>query len=109
MDSAEIIRLLFAALTGAGFWIGVSKLLTVKRTNEHIEALSEKTGMEAAAVFSDSVLRFLKQMEESAAEAHRHALEAMSAAKRAQDEVAFLRLWIQEQGLTPPIRLDKPA
>lgn len=104
MTLEEYLRLIFAALTALGGGYGLAKLLSVKKTNESIEAATGKTGVEATAIFSDSVLKMLKNAQESADKSRRLAENAFAEAQRCQEELAFLRRWIIEQGLTPPKR-----
>lgn len=106
MDSIEWFRLLFVGLSCLGGGVGVAKLFTVKSTNDHIEALADKTGMESVALFSDSVLKMLQAAQSSAESSMRQAASAYSEAEKCKRELAILKRWIMDQGLIPPTNLD---
>lgn len=100
-------QLVFVALTALGGGMGLSKLLSVRSTNRKVLAESGKTGIEATAIFSDSVLKMLQQAQNTADKASRQAEQAVAEALKCREEIAYLRRWIIEQGLTPPLnRLD---
>lgn len=107
MTLTELIRLLFVGLTALGGGIGVAKLLSVRSTNKNIEAKTGKTGIEATAIFSDSVLKMLQNAQQSADKSMRQAERALKEAEHCREELAYLRRWIISQGLTPPDPLRK--
>lgn len=104
MDLADGIRLLFVGLTAGGGGVGLARLFYVKNTNKHLDALAQKTGVEATAIFSDSVLKMLQNAQNSAERATQQAEQALSEAERCKEELAYLRRWIISQGLVPPAK-----
>ena len=105
----QLVETGVVALTALGGGLGLAKLLAVRATNNRINAESDKTDAEreaifigATAVFSDSVLKMLHQAQASADRAQQTAEKAVRDAQMCKEEVAYLRRWIIEQGLTPP-------
>lgn len=103
MTTTELVRLFFVGLTALGGGVGISKILSIKSTNKNLEAKTGKTGIEATAIFSESVLKMLQNAQRSAEKATRQAEHALKDAERCREELSFLRRWIIEQGLTPPV------
>lgn len=103
MDWDRALEYVFIALTAMGGGVGLTRLFYVRNTNKSIEAVSGKTTFEASAIFSDSILKMLQSAQVSADRASKQAEEAWTEARRCKDELAFLRRWIIEQGLIPPV------
>lgn len=101
-EVTEVIKYIFIGLTALGGGVGIGKLLTVRKQNKRLDKLADKTGVEATAIFSDSVLKMLQHAQRQAVRAETSAAKAVKEAQRCQEELAMLRRWIIEQGLTPP-------
>lgn len=106
------VEVLVVALTALGGGVGISRLLQARATNKKINSESEKTDLEASAifvgataVFSDTILKMLQQAQQSADSASLTAERAVKEAQKCKEELAYLRRWIIEQGLTPPERI----
>lgn len=105
------IEVIVVALTALGGGVGISRLLQARATNKKILAESDKTDLEASAifvgataVFSDTILKMLQQAQQSADAASASADRAIKESQKCKEEVAYMRRWIIEQGLTPPER-----
>lgn len=105
------IELVVAGLVALGGGAGVARLIQARATNKKIHSESDKTELEASAifvgataVFSDTILKMLQQAQQTADKAEEEAHSAIKEARKAKEEVAYLRRWIIEQGLTPPER-----
>lgn len=107
----EAIELGVTALVAMGGGLGLSKLFQVRSTNKKITSESDKTDIEASAifvgataVFSDTILKMLHEAQRSADNAAKQADLAVREAHQVKEELAFLRQWIIGQGLVPPVR-----
>lgn len=102
MSLNEFAALIFAGLTGAGGFAGIYKLLTLNSSNKFTNAKAKKADVEATTLFSKSLLDAVRSAQETANAATKQATRATKLAHMAQEEVAFLRRWIINQGLVPP-------
>jgi hypothetical protein len=101
-DFDDLIKYLFGGIVAAGGLGGLYKILTLKSSNKLRKARANKTDIEATTMFSTSVLEALRSAQKTANSAQRQAARAMKLARMAQEEVAYYRRWIIDQGLVPP-------
>lgn len=101
-EGTSLFQLAFVGLTALGGGMGLSKLFSVRAANRRLTAESGKTGVEATAIFSESILKMLHEAQATADKASKQAETAMSEVFKCREELAYLRRWIIDQGLTPP-------
>jgi hypothetical protein len=96
MSLNETVLVVFGALTAVGGGAGLYKVFTARSSNRLTDSKTKRNDVETFTFLLDSLRKVQKT-----------ANDAQSLAYKAQEEVAFLRRWIIEQGLVPPEFIGK--